>query len=142
MGSKSMDFITRLTRAQGKDCIYVVVDRLIKFAHFFAITSSFTTTQVANVFFHEVLRLHGLPKNIVGDRDSKFLSNFWQEVFRLCGTMLTPSTSYYPQTNGQTEIVNKWLEGYLKNYFSEQQRAWVRWLLLGEYCYNSSYHVH
>lgn len=55
--------------------------------------------------------------------------------------VLTPSTSYHPQTNGQTEIVNKWLEGYLTNYVSEKQKAWVRWLHLGEYCYNSSYHM-
>lgn len=88
-----MDFITGLPMASGKDCIYVVVDRLTKFAHFFAITSSFTAAQVADFFFCEVFRLHGLPKNIVSYRDNKFLSSFWQETFRLCGTVLTPSTS-------------------------------------------------
>lgn len=139
--SISMDFIMGLPRAQGKDCIYVVVDRLTKFAHFFAITSSFTAAQVVEVFFREVFRLHGVPKNIVSDRDIKFLSTFWQEVFRMCGTVLTPSTSYHLQTDGQTKIVNKWLEGYLCNYVSEQQKVWVRWLHLGEYCYNSSYHM-
>ncbi|KAH9316788.1 hypothetical protein KI387_044526, partial [Taxus chinensis] len=68
--------------------------------------------------------LHGLPKNIVSDRDNRFMSTFWQELFRLAGTELTPSTSYHPQTDGQTEIVNKWIEGYLRNYVSGQQRAW------------------
>jgi len=57
------------------------------------------------------------------------------------GTELTPSTSYHPQTDGQTEIVNKWLEGYLRNYVSGQQRAWLKWLHLGEYCYNTTHHM-
>ena len=115
-----------LPKTQGCDCIYVVVDRLTKYAHFFPITTTYTATQVAEVFFRKIFRLHGLPRSIVSDRDSRFLSNFWQEVFRLCGTELTPSTSYHPQTNGQTEIVNKWVEGYLRNYIAGQQKAWVK----------------
>lgn len=101
----------------------MVVDRLTKYAHFFLITTTYTATQVAEVFFREVFRLHGLPRSIVSDRDSRFLSHFWQEVFRFCGTELTPSTSYHPQTDGQTEIVNKWVEGYLRNYIAGQQKA-------------------
>jgi hypothetical protein len=52
-----------------------------------------------------------------------------------------PSTSYHPQTDGKTEIVNKWLEGYLRNYVSGQQKAWIKWLHLGEHCYNTTYHM-
>ena len=59
----------------------------------------------------------------------------------MVGTELTPSTSYHPPKNGQTEIVNKWIEGYLRNYVSNQQHAWVKWLHLGEYCYNRSHHM-
>ena len=136
-----MDFITGLPRVQGRDCIYVVVDRLTKFAHFFAIPSTYTAAQVADLFFREIFRLHGLPRFIVSDRDSKFMSVFWQELFSLCGTDLTPSTSYHPQTDGQTEIVNKWVEGYLRNYVTAQQKAWIRWLHMGEYCYNTTYHM-
>jgi hypothetical protein len=139
--SISMDFITGLPRTQGKDCIFVVVDRLTKFAHFFSIATDFSAAQVAELFFREIFRLHGLPKTIVSDRDSRFMSTFWQELFRLVGTALTPSTSYHPQTDGQTEIVNKWVEGYLRNYVAGQQKAWVRWLHLGEYCYNTTQHV-
>ena len=113
-----MDFITGLPMVQGKDCIFVVVDRLTKYAHFFAISAHHTAAQVAELFFREIFRLHGLPKTIVSDRDSCFMGGFWQELFRLVGTELTPSTSYHPQTDGQTEIVNKWLEGYLRNYVS------------------------
>jgi hypothetical protein len=67
--------------------------------------------------------------------------DFGKEIFRLVGTELTPSTSYHPQMDGQTEIVNKWLEGYLRNYVSGQQKAWIKWLHLGEHCYNTTYHM-
>jgi hypothetical protein len=139
--SISMDFITGLPKAQGKDCIYVVVDRLTKFAHFFVIPTDYNAVQVAELFFREIFRLHGLPQSIVSDRDSRFINTFWQEVFRLVGTELTPNTSYHPQTDGKTKIVNKWVEGYLRNYVSGQQRAWVRWLHLGEHCYNTTFHM-
>ena len=136
-----MDFSTGLPKVQGQDCLYVVVDRLTKFSHFFDITSDYSTTQVAELFFKEVFRLHGLPKTIVCDRDSKFTNAFWQELFRLVGTELATSTSYYPQSDGQTEIVNKWVEGYQRNYVAGQQRTWIKWLHLGEYCYNTTYHM-
>ena len=75
---------------------------------------------MAELFSKKIFRLHGLPKTIVSDRDSRFLGKFWQELFRLVGTELTPSTRYHPQMDGRTERVNKWLEGYLHNYVSGQ----------------------
>ena len=110
-----MDFITGLPTVQGKDYIYMVVNRLSKFPHVFSIPTRFTTSQVAELFFWDFFR-HGLPKNIVSDRDSRFMGGFWQEIFRLVGTKLIPSTSYHPQTDCQTERANQWLEGYLRNY--------------------------
>jgi len=74
---------------------------LTKFAHFFAISIDYSAAQVADLFFREVFRLHGLPKTTMSDRDSRFMSTFWQELFRLVGMALTPSTSYHPQTDGQ-----------------------------------------
>jgi hypothetical protein len=139
--SISMDFITGLPKVQGKDCIFVVVDKLTKFAHFFAIATDYSASQVADLFFREIFRLHGLPKTIVSDKDSKFISIFWQELFRLVGTALAPNTNYHAQIDGQTEIINKWVEGYLQIYVSGQQKAWVKWLHLGEYCYNTTYHM-
>jgi hypothetical protein len=88
--------ITDLPKVQGKDCIYVVVDRLTKFAHFYTILIEYNAVQVAKLFFREAFRLHGLPKNIVSDRDSRFIGTFWRELFRLVGTELTPSTIYHP----------------------------------------------
>ena len=121
-----MDFITGLPKVQEKDSIMVVVDRLTKYAHFFPISIHYKAPQIAKLFFKEVFRLHALPKNIISDRDSKFLSLFWKELFRLARTKLTPNTSYHPQTDGQTEIVNKWIEGYLRNYVMGQQNAWIK----------------
>jgi hypothetical protein len=95
-----MDFITGIPKVQGKECIYVVVNRLTKFAHFYAISTEYNVVQVADLFFREVFRLHGLPKNIVSDRGRRFIGTFWRELFRLVATELTPSTSYHPQTDG------------------------------------------
>lgn len=95
-----MDFITRLPSKQARDYIYVVVDRLNGYAHFFAIPSRSSTSQVAELFFQEVFRLHGLSNTIVNDRDSQVLGGFQQELFRLMGTKITPSMSYHPHTDG------------------------------------------
>ena len=78
-----MDFITGLPKVQGKNCIYEMVDRLIKYAHLFPITSDFKASQVVKLFFKQNFRLHGFPRNIISDRDSKFLSYFWKEFFHL-----------------------------------------------------------
>ena len=77
----------------------------------------------------------------MSDRDGRFMSAFWQERFRLVGTQLTKSTRYHPQTDGKIERVNKWLEGYLRNYVGEQQKAWTKWLHLGEFRYNTTFHM-
>jgi hypothetical protein len=66
--------------------MFVVVDHLTKFAHLFAISMEYIAYQVAKLFFREYFMLYGLPKNIVSDRDSRFVSNFWQEIFKLVGT--------------------------------------------------------
>jgi hypothetical protein len=137
----SMDFITGLPRVQGRDCIFVAVDSLTKFSHLFAIPTEYKAIQVADIFFREVFWLHDLPRNIVSDRDGCFISAFWQEIFQLGGTELTTSTSYHPHRDGQTKIVNKWVEEYLRNYVGGHQRTWVRWFHMGEYCYNTTYHM-
>jgi hypothetical protein len=136
-----MEFITCLPKVQVKDYIYVVVDILTKFSHFYTILTEYSEVQVAEIFFREVFILYGLLKKIVSDRDSQFIGTFWRELFRLVGTELTPSTNYHPQTDEQTEIVNKWVEGYLRNCVGGQQRTWVKWLHLGEHCYNTTFHM-
>ncbi|GKC80237.1 ty3-gypsy retrotransposon protein [Tanacetum coccineum] len=110
----SMDFIESLPLSHSKSTLLVVVDRLSKPAHFLPITHPYTASQVAQLFLDNVYKLHGLPKTIVGDRDKIFMSLFWQSLFKMLQVKLKMSTAYHPQTDGQTEIVNKCLETYLR----------------------------
>jgi hypothetical protein len=128
----SMDFIVGLPKSRNKSIIMVVVDRLSKYSHFYALQHPFTTSTVAQIFMDQVFNLHGMPHSIVSDRDPTFTSNFWQELFKLQGTQLHLSTTYHPQTDGQTEVVNKCLETYLRFFSSENQNQWDQWLPLVE----------
>lgn len=106
----SMDFITGLPKSSNKSVIMVVMDRPSKYAHFCALPHPFTPTLVAQYFKEQIFKLHGILTSIVSDCDPIFTSNFWQELFKLQGTQLQLSTSYDPQTDCQTEVVNKCLE--------------------------------
>jgi hypothetical protein len=119
----------------------VVVDRLSKYAHFIPLSHPYTACFVDKLFFDHIFKLHGLPNSIVSDRDPMFTSHFWKELFRATGIDLLMSSAYHPQTDGQTEIMNKGLEGYLRSFSSDRPRDWMLWISLAEWAYNTSMHT-
>jgi len=110
----SIDFIERLPKSNGKEVILVVVDRLSKYAHFVGLSHPYTAEIVVQAYLDNIYKLHGLPRSIVSDRDTFFLSSFWQALFSVLGVELLLSSSYHPQSNGQTEVLNRCLEQYLR----------------------------
>ena len=137
--SVSMDLITQLpTTRNGHDAIVVFVDRLSKMTHFASTHTSVGAEELARLFVATIFRQHGLPTNIVSDRDTRFTSNFWKEIFRLLGTHLYMSTAYHPQTDGQTERMNRVLEETLRHYISPTQDDWDEHLPLIEFAINNS----
>ena len=138
--SMSLDFITGLpTTTTGHDAILVFVDRLSKMAHFAPCTKETTALDTAKLFIDHVYKLHGLPREIISDRDSRFTSNFWRELIRLLGTSHKLSSAFHPETDGQTERTNRILEEYLRHYVGPTQDDWDQHLSLAEFAYNNSY---
>jgi hypothetical protein len=134
----SMDFITGLqTSNKHNDIIMVVVDKLSKYAHFIPVNSTCKAIDVTNIFMKEIFRLHGMPKEIVFDRDTKFTSNFWKSFMVGLETKLLFSTTYHPQTDGQMERVNQILEDMLRMH--HQPKKWEDFLPLVEFTYNNGY---
>lgn len=103
-----------------------------------ALKHSYSAISVAQEFFEHIFKF--MPTSIVCDRDPTFTSNFWKELFRLQGTSFNFSFAYHPQTDGQTEVVNRTLEMYLRCFTGDKPLEWVRWLPSVEYMYNTSWH--
>ena len=137
--STAMDFITDLPMSEQCDQLWMIFDRFTKMAHFIPLPKeSKTASDLAKTFAWEVWRHHGLPSDIVSDRDSRFTSAVWREFLKLSGIQPQMSTAFHPQTDGQTERLNQTIEAYLRSFISYEQDDWVSLLPMAEFAYNNS----
>jgi hypothetical protein len=139
--SISWDFITGLPSAgeEGYTSVWVVVDRFTKMAHFIPLRNHKAgAKELAPIFAKEVWRLHGLPREVISDRDSRFTSDFWQSLMQLLDIRTKMSTAFRPQTDGQTERMNQVLEAYIRAFCSYDQGNWAELLAYAEFAYNNS----
>jgi transposase InsO family protein len=137
----SMYFILGLPRTKrGRDSIFVVVDHFSKMAHFILCHKSDNASHVAELFFTEIIHLHGVLNTIVSDRDAKFLSHFWRTLWFKLRTKLLFSTTYHPQMDGQIEVVNRTLSTMLRAILKTNLKLWEEYLPHIEFAYNRSIH--
>ena len=120
--SISMDFVEGLPKSLRHDVVMVEVDRLTKYVHFILLSQLYIAVKVASLFMAHIFKLHWLPTSIVSDRDPVFTSRFWEELFRLQGVDLALSSAYHPQSDGQTEMVNRSLKQYLRAFAGDKPK--------------------
>nr|GEV22888.1 putative reverse transcriptase domain-containing protein [Tanacetum cinerariifolium] len=127
----TMDFVTKLPKTQsGNDTIWVVVDRLTKYAYFLPMKETHPMDKLARLYLKEVVTRHGIPVSIIYDRDPRFTSNFWKVFQKAIGTRLDMSTAYHPETDWQSEKTIQTLEDMLRACTLEiVEKDTYRWLI-------------
>jgi len=115
-----MHFITDWPKSEGYDTILVVIDRLTKISHFIPYSKDLDAWQFATLFMKKIVRLHGLPHDIITDRGTLFTSNLWKATTGKLGIEQRLSTAFHPQTDSQTERTNAIFEQYLRAYINYQ----------------------
>lgn len=136
----TMDFIVSLPAVRGYDSIYVVVDRLSKYAHFIPCSSSVTAEGVARLFINNIWKHHGFPRSIITDRDPKFVSAFWRSFTKCLNVQHSMTTANHPEADGQTERTNRTLLQYLRLYTQKNPTEWLDFLPCAEWVYNNTVH--
>ena len=136
----TMDFVSGFPLTQRKhDSIWVIIDGLIKSAHFIPVRIDYSMDRLADLYVDEIVKLHGVPLSIELDRDPRFTSRFWKELQSVVGTRLNFSTAFHPQTDGQSERVIQVLEDMLWSCVLDFLGSWDRYISLMEFAYNNSY---
>jgi hypothetical protein len=137
----SMDLVIKLpVTARGHDSICVFVDRLTKMVPFVPCKETLSAKEFAELYVDNVFLYHGLSKEFISDRDSRFMSEFWKGVTEFLGTQLCVSSSFHPQTDGHTERVNQTLEAYLRHFVSATLNDWDFLLSRAEFAHNNAFH--
>jgi transposase InsO family protein len=137
----SIDFVGPLPMTKDYfNYVLVVVDKFSKMAHFIPTTSNVTAQRTARLLIDNVVRLHGIPEAIISDRGTQFVARLFQEVWAALGTELRMSTSYHPQSDGQTERTIRELEHQLRTHANRSDKDWKEWLSVVEMHYNSDVH--
>ena len=134
------DFIVQLPPSRGFDAIYVLADRLTKMAHFIPCQSNCTSDQLAELHIKHVWPLHGLPLWHNSDRGTQFKTPYMRALHKNLGIDQRLSTAYHPETQGQVESNNKWLETYLRMFSAYRQDDWADFLHTAEFAYNNHFH--
>jgi transposase InsO family protein len=135
-----MDFIVGLPRTQaGYDSIWVIVNQLTKVAHFIPVKTTYSGAKLTELYMSQIVRLHGVPKKIVSDRGSQFISKFLEKLHESVDTKLNFSFAYHPQTNGQTERTNQILEDMPRACALEYGKSWDKSPPNTEFLYNNTY---
>jgi transposase InsO family protein len=135
-----MDFITKIHRKVKQHVsIMVVVDKLTKESHFISVKTTLKEENIEEIYMREVSRLHGVPKEIVSARYSKFTCNFWKGFFKGFGMNLNLSTTYNPESNGKIERTNIIIEDMIIMYVMDQPSKWKYYIHLVEVAYNNGY---
>jgi hypothetical protein len=135
-----MDFIIGLPTMQfGYDSIWVIVDQFLKVAHFIPVKTTYKGAKLAELYIARIVCLHGVPKKIVSDRETQFMSRFWEKLHEAMGTKLNFSLAYHRQTDGQTKRVNQILEDMLRAYALKDKKSSDKCLPYVEFSYNNSY---
>ncbi|GJU22350.1 reverse transcriptase domain-containing protein [Tanacetum coccineum] len=137
----AMDFVTKLPRtSSGHDTIWVIVDRLTKSTYFLPMREDYKMDRFARLYLNEIVARHGMLISIISDHDSRFTSRFWQSMQEALGTRLDMSTTYHPQTDGQSERTIQTLEDILRACVLDFGGSWDVHLPFVEFSYNNSCH--
>ncbi|GJT66589.1 putative reverse transcriptase domain-containing protein [Tanacetum coccineum] len=138
----TLDFVSGLPRMpSGYDSIWVIVDQLTKSAHFLPMKKTDSIEKLTQLYLKEIVCKHGMPTSIISDRDSLFTSRFWKSLQEAMGTQLDMSTTYHPETDGQSEKTIQTLEDMLRACIIYFGSSWDQHLPLVEFSYNNSYHA-
>jgi transposase InsO family protein len=115
------------------------MDRLTKVAHFIPVKTTYSGSQLAELYMSRIVCLHGVLKKIMSDRGTQFTSRFWERLHEALDTQLRFSSAFHPQTDGQTKRVNRILEDMLRACALQYGRSWDKSLSYAEFSYYNSY---